>query len=261
MSTKKQERDRARRRFAKQQAAQERKARDGERFRIVATILGVLLVLCLILWWAGSTFSATTPGRVITAAGCDTPPKPLGTTAKLSLPDKASAEGRTYEATLTTNCGDIVLSLDGTKAPQATAVFIELARTDYWLNSPCHRLLKAQGATVLQCGDPTGTGQGSPGFGYAVENAPADGKYARGVVAMARTQDAQAGTGGQFFLVAQPSDFPDPAGYTVVGTITSGLDIVDKIVAAGVAGGDTATDGAPKAPISILRVAVSQKKA
>ena len=103
-----------------------------------------------------------------------------------SLPDKATAEGKTYVATVTTNCGDIELTLDGEKAPQAVASFVELAKQNYWLNSPCHRLTTAETLKVLQCGDPTGTGQGTPGYGFGVENAPEDGAYPRGTVAMAR---------------------------------------------------------------------------
>ncbi|HYJ26479.1 MAG TPA: peptidylprolyl isomerase, partial [Nocardioides sp.] len=106
------------------------------------------------------------------------------------------------------------------------------------------------------------TGQGTPGYGYAVENAPEDGKYPRGTLAMARTSDPKEGNGGQFFIVYGDSTLPDPDGYTVFGTVTSGLDIVDKIAAAGVApGGSSPDDGFPAAPISILRVAVTEKKA
>lgn len=261
MATKKQERERLRRRHDKVQAAAAARASDQARLRIIATIVGVLVVVCLLLWWAGSTFSSVTPGRTVTVAGCEEPPTSFGTGAQLTLPDKATAEGKTFEATLTTNCGDIVLELDGTKAPQAVASFLQLARADYWLNAPCHRLVRSPEMTVLQCGDPTGSGQGTPGYGFAVENAPADGVYARGAVAMARTTDPVAGNGGQFFLVDQQTTIADTAGYTVFGTVSSGLDIVDKIVAAGVAGGAAQTDGAPNAPISILRVAVTEKKA
>ncbi len=142
------------------------------------------------------------------------------------------------------------------------ASFIELAKQNYWLNAPCHRLTTDASLKVLQCGDPTGTGQGTPGYGFAVENAPKDGTYPRGTLAMARTTDPKKGNGGQFFLVYGDSTLPDPDGYTVFGTVTSGLDIVDKIAAAGVApGGASATDGFPAAPISILRVAVTEKKA
>ena len=115
---------------------------------------------------------------------------------------------------------------------------------------------------MLQCGDPTGTGQGNPGYGFGVENAPKDGVYPRGHARDGAHQDPKKGNGGQFFLVYGDSTLPDPDGYTVFGTVTSGLDIVDKIAAAGVApGGASADDGFPAAPISILRVAVTEKKA
>ena len=153
------------------------------------------------------------------------------------------------------------MTLDGEKAPQAVAAFVELANQGYWINSPCHRLTAAETLKVLQCGDPTGTGQGDPGFGFGVENAPEDGTYPRGTLAMARTQDPEKGNGGQFFIVYGDSSLPDPDGYTVFGTVTSGLDIVDRIAAAGVAPGGSPDDGAPAAPISILRVAVTEKKA
>jgi len=142
------------------------------------------------------------------------------------------------------------------------ASFVQLAERDYWRSAPCHRLTTSPTLKVLQCGDPTGTGQGNPGYGYGVENAPADGSYPRGTVAMARTQDPEQGNGGQFFIVYGDSSLPDPNGYTVFGTVTAGLDIVDKIVAAGVGpGGSSPDDGFPAAPISILSVAVTEKKA
>ena len=237
--------------------------------RLTAIILTVALVVGVAAVLGGIFGSGTsddpaakaTTGATTSAAGCEPPPPAAGTAAQLTLPDADLAKGKTYVATVTTNCGDIEFTLDGTKAPQAVAAFNELAKQNYYLNSPCHRLTSGA-LKVLQCGDPTGTGSGNPGFGYGVENAPKDGVYPRGTLAMARTQDPKKGTGGQFFIVYGDSTLPDPDGYTVFGTVTSGLDIVDKIAAAGVApGGRSATDGSPAAPISILRVAVTEKKA
>ena len=259
--TKQQERARARRRYEKQQAGLSRQAADRARLSHLGTILGTVLVVVLVLAALGGAFSRVDPGVRTNAAGCTTPPPVPGTGAQLSLPDAALAAGTTWTATLTTNCGDIVVDLDGAAAPQAVASFIQLARADYWLNSPCHRLLRSGGATVLHCGDPTGTGQGTPGYGFAVENAPKDGVYQRGQVAMARTNDPTTGNGGQFFFVDARTTLPDPAGYSVFGQVVSGLDIVDRIVAEGIAGGASTTDGVPAAPISILRVAVTEKKA
>ena len=258
--TKKQERDRARRRWEKQQAtAAARADRQGRTKRIGAIVATVAMVAALL---GGLAFSLRPEKPALTAAGCAQPPQPLGTSAKLELPDKALAKGETWTATLTTNCGDIVVDLDGAKAPQAVASFIQLARADYWINSPCHRLGVGDGFKLLQCGDPTGAGDGSPGYGFGVENAPKDGTYKRGELAMARTSDPKAGNGGQFFIINGDTNLPDPDGYTVFGTVTKGLDIVDKVAAEGVApGGESETIGAPVAPISILRVAVTEKKA
>ena len=261
--TKKQERDRARRRWEKQQATQAARAEKRARTRRIAAIVATVAVVAALVGGLAMTLrpeEAAKPQQ--TAAGCEQPPQPLGTAAKLELPDKATAKGATWTATLTTNCGDIVLDLDGARAPQAVASFIQLARADYWLRSPCQRLGVGEGFKLLQCGDPTGTGQGNPGYGFGVENAPKDGKYPRGSVAMARTTDPVKGNGGQFFLVNGETSLPDAAGYTIFGTITKGLDIVDKVAAAGVQpGGESETIGAPVAPISILRVAVTEKKA
>lgn len=268
--TKKQERARARRRWERRQATlASRRARRlrwrriGAVVAVVALVGGLVTVLGLTLASRGSdaTPAATPSPASTTLAGCSLPPKPLGTGAELSLPDKATAAGRTFTATLTTNCGDVVLTLDGTKAPQATAALVDLARRNYYTDAPCHRLTTAATLKVLQCGDPTGTGQGTPGFGYGVENAPKDGRYPRGTVAMARTSDAAKGTGAQFFIVYGDSSLPDANGYTVVGKVTAGLDIVDKVAAQGVAPNDTnPDDGSPAAPISILSVAVTEEK-
>jgi peptidyl-prolyl cis-trans isomerase B (cyclophilin B) len=262
--TREQERARARRRYERQQATlAQRESDHARRMRLVAIVTVILLVFGV----AGvlGAIYANDPepeAPTTTAAGCELPPAALGTGAQLSLPEASTAKGKTYVATVTTNCGDIELTLDGEKAPQAVASFIELSKQNYYLNAPCHRLTTDASLKVLQCGDPTGTGQGTPGYGFAVENAPKDGTYPRGTLAMARTTDPKKGNGGQVFIVYGDSTLPDPDGYTVFGTVTSGLDIVDKIAAAGVApGGASATDGFPAAPIRILRVAVTEKKA
>lgn len=268
--TKEQERARARRRYEKVQKKRAKRAADRARMMRVGAAAATVLVVVGLLAFLGMRFSgdddpaaeATPTASTTTAAGCEPPPSPLGTGAELDLPDQKTAEGKTFVATLETNCGDIELTLDGTKAPQAVASFIQLADTNYWQSSPCHRLTAAETLKVLQCGDPTGTGSGDPGYGFGVENAPKDGTYQRGTLAMARTNDPEKGNGGQFFLVYGDSSLPDPDGYTVFGTVTKGLDIVDRIAAAGIApGGSSPTDGAPAAPISILRVAVTEKKA
>ena len=200
----------------------------------------------------------TTSPAVSLPENCAPAPAAPGTEARLELPPADDVTGRTYEATVTTNCGDLVIELDGTRAPQSVASFLELSRLDFYRDSPCHRLL-ASDNVVLQCGDPTGTGRGGPGYGFGVEYVPEDGRYPRGTVAMARTADVEQGTGSQFFIVAADSVWPpEDGGYTIFGNVTSGMEIIDQVVAAGVDGGGV--DGSPALPLSILRIAVTEKK-
>ena len=269
--TKEQERARARRRQQKLDAREAQRAKEAARNRQVAVVVvAVLVVVALFVFLASkvggspaaSPAASSAPTTAATAAktvpGCSPAPAAPKSVTSMKLPDKATAAGKTFEAVITTNCGDITLDLDGTKAPQTVASFVALAKGGYWADSPCHRLTTS-GIYVLQCGDPLGgTGPG-PGYTFGIENAPADGAYPKGTIAMARTSDPNSNR-RQFFLVYKDTALPtEGGGYSIFGTVTAGMDIVEKIAAAGVSGG--ATDGAPAAPISILKVAVTEKKA
>lgn len=159
--------------------------------------------------------------------------------------DAASTDVAGSSLTLTTNCGDIVVALDPA-APATVASEVFLASNGFYDNTSCHRLTTA-GIFVLQCGDPAGDGTGGPGYVVPDENLPADGEanYPAGTVAMA---NAGAGTSGsQFFIVY--ADTTLPGDYTIWGTVTEGLDIVEEIASVGVA--DDAEDGAPRQPVFI----------
>jgi len=133
--------------------------------------------------------------------------------------------------TLTTNCGDIVIALNP-KAPQTVTNMSALANAGYFNKSLCHRLT-TQGLYVLQCGDPTASGSGSPTkwSGYADENLPKAGakNYPAGTVAMANSGPGT--NGSQFFLVFGDTELGP--NYTIWGKITKGLDLVKKIGAVG----------------------------
>jgi peptidyl-prolyl cis-trans isomerase B (cyclophilin B) len=154
--------------------------------------------------------------------------------------------------TFVTNCGNIVVTTVGSKAPITLTQLSTLARGGYFNNSLCHRLT-TKGLYVLQCGDPTATGGGGPNFTYRDENLPAEGlnNYPAGTVAMANSGPGT--NGSQFFLVF--ADTTLGANYTIWGTVTQGLDIVKAIAKVGVKGGGA--DGAPNQPIEIRRVSVS----
>lgn len=146
----------------------------------------------------------------------------------------------------TTNQGEIVIDTIPALAPQTVNALSSLAQSNYFDGTICHRLT-TQGIFVLQCGDPTGTGSGGPGFNIPDENLPEakENNYPAGTVAMA---NAGPGTSGsQFFLVYQDTTLgPD---YTIWGTVTSGLDILKTIASAGVV--DGGADGAPKTSVTI----------
>ncbi|HEY7044244.1 MAG TPA: peptidylprolyl isomerase [Nocardioidaceae bacterium] len=189
---------------------------------------------------------------------CDKPPATPSNPKQFSTPPPASlAENTTWNATLHTTCGDITVQLDGKAAPQTVASFIHLAREGYWNDGPCHRVTTEESSIhVLQCGDPTGTGSGSPGYGFGIENAPASGHYPRGTLAMARSSDPNS-NGGQFFLVYKDTQLPtQDGGYSIFGKVTGGLQIVDAIAKQGTDGANG--DGAPSQPISILSVDVEK---
>jgi len=284
------ERERARRRYEKQQASRLRREAETRRNRqVVAVVAAVLLVVGALVGISmamkGSSGSAPTPGAAspsvaaspTAAASASAPPSPSATASSggrvagctappaapgartATLPDKATAAGKTFVATVTTTCGTITMELDGTRAPQTVASFLGLARSGYWNDSPCHRLVTS-GIFVLQCGDPTGTGSGGPGYGFGVENAPKDYQFPAGTLAMARTSDPNS-NGGQFFIVYRQTELQDPTGYSIFGKVTGGMDIVDKIAAAGAEPADQSGNTAPHQPISILKVAVTEKKA
>jgi len=157
--------------------------------------------------------------------------------------------GQTPKTVITfkTNLGEIVISTKSDEAPQTVAAISKLAQENYFDNTICHRLT-TEGIFVLQCGDPTGTGTGNPGFTLPDENLPQaiENNYPVGTVAMANSGPNSSGS--QFFLVYQDTTLPNAA-YTIWGSITSGLDILKTIASAGVV--DGGTDGAPLTGVTI----------
>jgi peptidyl-prolyl cis-trans isomerase B (cyclophilin B) len=277
--TKEQERARARRRHEEHQKNAKPPVSEHTRDKqVFGVILAIILIIAAVIVVpkvlpdsadspaaAESTDSSTGgPAGLLEgqslAAGCATPPA-LQKTPKTfdKAPDKATAAGKLWTAKVTTTCGDLTFELDGVKAPQTVASFANLAKGGYWAPSPCHRVT-TEGIFVLQCGDPTGQGSGGPGYTFGIENAPKDGVYPAGTLAMARTSDPNS-NGGQFFITYEETNLPtEGGGYTIFGKVTGGLDIVEKI-AAGKALAPSPTDGTPVHPISILNVDVTEKKA
>lgn len=180
------------------------------------------------------------------------PTKATGHTPKDVAPAQKLPKKLTQTFIFDTNCGNIVVTTVGAKAPITITQLATLARGGYFNDSLCHRLT-TQGLFVLQCGDPTATGTGGPKFTYGDENLPAAtaNNYPAGTVAMANSGPGT--NGSQFFLVF--ADTTLGANYTIWGTITQGLDIVKAIAKAGVKGGGA--DGTPNQTVAINRVIVT----
>ncbi|MEX0913893.1 MAG: peptidylprolyl isomerase [Demequina sp.] len=192
--------------------------------------------------------SATPDDGIVVADGWGASPAP---------PDPSRAAGRTWTAVLDTNQGPLTVELDGAAAPQAVASFVALASDGFFNQTDCHRLVTA-GIFVLQCGDPLGTGTGGPSYRYGpIENAPEDDVYPAGTVAMARQGNDAESMGSQFFVVYEDSTIPsdEAGGYTVLGTVTDGLAMVEGVAQSGTITG--ATDGRPATSVIINEVSVS----
>jgi peptidyl-prolyl cis-trans isomerase B (cyclophilin B) len=166
----------------------------------------------------------------------------------------APLTGGTQTVTLDTTAGTVEVGLDVAGAPCATRSFVSLTAQQYFDGTSCHRLTTA-GIYVLQCGDPTGTGTGGPGYTFATENLPAANgtaatTYPAGTVAMANAGPDT--DGSQFFIVYRDTTLPPD--YGILGHVTDGLDVIEEIAERGVRGGGS--DGPPAAPVTLEQVTV-----
>lgn len=176
-----------------------------------------------------------------------------GAANSAAVPSASLAAGKTFTGTITTNFGRIDVKLNGKKAPQAVSVFKSLASKDYFESKTCHRLTTGKQLKVLQCGSKTGDGASDPQYQWGpVENAPSNGKYPAGTIAVARGSGEYT-HGRQFFIVYEDSTIsPATGGYTVMGHVTGGLGVVKEIAARGIkSGSGSSTDGAPAGPVTI----------
>jgi peptidyl-prolyl cis-trans isomerase B (cyclophilin B) len=255
---------RAERQAARRAAAA---ARRRQRNLIITSVVGVALVALGAILLAsklggGSNAIANaakekspsaSPTKSLAPGTCDYQESKTPGARKVDLPPETGVETKqAFTAHLQTNLGVIDINLNSAAAPCTANNFRSLAHFKYFDNTPCHRLT-TQGIFVLQCGDPTGKGTGGPGYTFADENLKGA-KYPKGTVAMANSGPAS--NGSQFFLVYKDTQL-DP-NYTPFGTITKGLDIIDKVAAAGA---EPTGDGKPKLDIKILSVRIEPTKA
>jgi len=184
----------------------------------------------------------TQANKVSEAAGCPASPSTrVNTLSWTAAPAMAIDPSKTYVATITTDLGPFVVTLDASKAPITVNNFVFLAQHNYYHCVIFHRVIPN---FMDQTGDPTGTGTGGPGYTITDENpakaANAAQQYPIGSVAMANTGQPNSG-GSQFFIVAGTEGESLPNSYALFGQVTSGMNIVEKINQQGT----TANNGVP----------------
>jgi len=222
---------------------------DAMRLRLLAVPLTALALALLAGCGASPDASSTaTPSATSTTADGTCQYLPSGESAVAGVEAPPETPDAAASAVLQTSVGDISIAFD-TPTPCTIGSFASLAEQGYFDGTQCHRLT-TEGIFVLQCGDPSATGRGGPGYSFADE---LDGSetYPAGTVAMANAGPDT--NGSQFFLVYEET--PLPASYTVFGHMdAAGIQTVADVAAAGTDTGEP--DGAPATPVEITAVTI-----
>lgn len=224
----------------------------------LAACLALLAAACVLLAACGedddggseSQAAEKTPAPA-QKAGCEqvSQPEPKDP-GDLKKPKGELDDSKDHVAVVDTSCGSFEIALDVKRAPKTAASFASLARKGFYDDLTFHRIVRG---FVIQGGDPQGTGEGGPGYSV-VEAPPKSLRYERGIVAMAKTELEKRGTSGsQFFVVTEDADLP--ADYALVGRVSEGMDVVDRIA---VVPSDPQT-GKPNQPVLIRSVKIEAR--
>ncbi len=157
---------------------------------------------------------------------------------------------KSYSAILNTTAGIIEIKLNAAITPITVNNFVTLAKKGFYDGTIFHRVIKG---FMIQGGDPKGDGTGGPGYTFPDE--PFEGEYTRGTIAMANAGPNT--NGSQFFIMHQ--DYDLPKNYVIFGSVTSGLDVVDKIATAEVTGSGSGEASKPVTPVKINSVKIVEK--
>ena len=278
MGTAKRERKKSNRQLGREQQLQAARRQKTSR-NIIRAVSAVIVVVAIFFGIAFLTDDdeSTAPTTTITPAGdvttlpeaTDTTTAPAefvyGTTA--CPPAEGASEQtqefadsfqlcidptKTYTATVTTNFGEYTAVLDPAKAPGTVNNFVSLARSKYFDGTTCHRAIPG---FMVQCGDPTATGSGGPGYKFADE-LPAAGEYKIGSLAMANSGPNT--NGSQFFVITGDQGVSLDPNYTLFGQVTDGLDTTVSDM--DLAGNDEpGSNGVPpKSAIEIISITITE---
>jgi peptidyl-prolyl cis-trans isomerase B (cyclophilin B) len=197
----------------------------------------------------GESTPEPAPPSAAETAGCESVELPAPKEdADLPKPKEKLKPSGTYVATVATSCGDFKIQLDAKQAPRTGGSFKYLAGKGFYDGLTFHRIVAG---FVIQGGDPRGDGTGGPGY-TVVEKPPSGLPYIKGVVAMAKGGNEPPGASGSQWFVVTAEDAQLPPDYALLGKVTEGQDVVDKIGAV-----PTTPDEQPTDPVVIRSIKVS----
>jgi peptidyl-prolyl cis-trans isomerase B (cyclophilin B) len=263
--TNQQRREAAKRKLQRQLARRDERDRARRQRLVIVGVVAAVLVISGGIWWvvsgrSSSTASSDTTSSTDASATETSPTTPTtpcsypasGTAARpVTPPDNLSPLNTgTVPADLTINGSPVPITLDRSLAPCGVNAFLSLAQQGFYNDTTCHRLTVSGALNILQCGDPTGKGNGGPGYSFATEVAPTA-TYPVGTVALANAVGDT--NGSQFFIVYGPTTL-DPS-YTILGTVGGdGMTVINQIAGGGTVGGGQ--EGAPNTTATIQTVTV-----
>jgi peptidyl-prolyl cis-trans isomerase B (cyclophilin B) len=185
-------------------------------------------------------------GSKATAGSCKEVPDPKPKTVSLKAPKQTVKTSDKLTARVETSCGEFAIALDAKRAPKTVNSFVYLSEKGFYDGLPFHRIIPG---FVVQGGDPKGDGSGGPGYSVD-EKPPSNLAYTKGVVAMAKTEVEPPGRSGSQFYVVVGADAGLPPEYALVGKVSEGMDVVEKIAKLGTQA------GTPKQTVIIEQVAI-----
>jgi cyclophilin family peptidyl-prolyl cis-trans isomerase len=187
-------------------------------FAVIA--IGVVAAI-LISRGGGSDDSSTTAS----SGGCKEVEAPAPKKVSLKAPPQNVKKGEKLTAAVETSCGSFDIALDSSRAPKTVNSFVYLSDKGFYDDLTFHRIVPG---FVIQGGDPLGTGLGGPGY-TVVEKPPANLAYTKGIVAMAKSSSDPPGSSGSQFFVVTGADAGLPPEYALVGKVSQGMDVVERI--------------------------------
>ena len=209
---------------------------------ILAALAALVLAACVGGNGEEST-SVTLPG------GCQEAQKPPSKRVDLKPPRRTVERSQSLVAVIDTSCGSFEIALDARDSPKTVSSFVYLARRGVYDNTIFHGI---DPNLLIQGGDPLGTGTGGPGY-FVDEPPPSDAEYTKGTVAMAKTAAEPPGRSGSQFFVVVAADAGLPPQYAMLGKVSSGQGVVDRIASLG---DPTSQSGTPLATVVIRTITV-----